>query len=161
MPVQKANGRSLWPNWSCISLLSLPHQVWKDPCTRQNSSPPSLSASWFLGTKLTSSFLTSLEGPRHTGCDDTITKQGGVAEHWALSIKSSSYENKVELGPQLPLDSKIHDLPVVRDTFTIICFPQVLSEWLIFFHIFLFYIIILILQAKYWDLTHSAGHPGD
>lgn len=57
MPVQKANGHSLWPQWSCISLLSFPHQVWKVPSTRQNSSPPSLPASRFLGTGLTSSFL--------------------------------------------------------------------------------------------------------
>lgn len=51
-------------------------------------------------------FFTSLEGPRHPGCDDTITKQGGVTEHRALSIKSSSYETTVGFGPQLPLDSK-------------------------------------------------------
>lgn len=145
MPVQKANGHFLWPNWSCVSLLSLPHQVWKVPCIRQNSSPPSLSASRFLGSGLPSPFFTSLEGPRHPGCDDTITKQGSVAEHRALSIKPSSYGTKVGLGPQLLLDSKTHDLPVVRNTSTIICFSQVLSEWFIFVHIF----IILIPQAKY------------
>lgn len=72
-------------------------------------------------------FLTSLEGPRHSGCDDTMTKQRDEAEHRALSIKSSTYETTVRLGPQLPLDSRTHDLPVVRDSFTIICFPQVLN----------------------------------
>lgn len=159
MPVQKANGHSLWPNWSCISLLSLPHQVWKVPCTRQNSSPPSLSASRFLGAGLTSPFLTSLEGPRHPGCDDTITNQGSVAEHRALSVKSSSYETKVGLGPQLPLDSKTHYIPVVRDTSTIMCFPQVLSEWFIFFHIF--YSILWLLywyqkpSIKIWPILQS------
>lgn len=55
------------------------------------------------------------------------TNQGSVAEDRALSVKSSSYETKVELGPQLLLDSKTRDIPVVKDT-TIICFPQVLSE---------------------------------
>lgn len=94
-------------------------------------------------------FLTSLEGPRHPDCNDTITKQGSVAEHGALSIKLSTYETTVGLGPQLPLDSRTHDLPVVRNTFTITCFPQVLSDS--YFFMFLFYIIIIILipQAKF------------
>lgn len=94
-------------------------------------------------------FLTSLEGPRHPGCNDTITKQGSVAEHGALSIKSSTYETTVGLGPQLPLDSRTHDLPVARNTFTITCFPQVLSDSYFFMFLFYIIIIILILQAKF------------